>query len=546
MGDQAIILDGVSDPRFTYELVVDAAEQVGELHDFLLRNSLAYFAKHMLYMDVSSHHLEWSEGVSEYDRLCIVAARDHGKSAFFSYALPIWEAWKKPGSLGYLMSASASLAGELLEIIKYGNETLTGLDSDDSPLSFLVPDRSSKTEWSKRQIRLTNGSVIRARGFGTRVRSGHPDWIVCDDVLDESDLYSAMQREKRKVYFKTALVNMVLKTGRIVAVGTPFHKEDLYGWLSKNPVYHHMVSPGLVEDAEAPVYSDGKRYKALYPDRHSVEDLLKKKAEIGSVSFAREILCQAITNDMSLFPTTLFVGDVMAEHVTWAPTLQEIRSRGWEVFIGVDLAISASAGADYTVITVIAEDIDQNKYLIDSRRVKGKAFQEQKQLIIDMNTLYEPSLVIIEDNQMQRIFGDELIRTTDVPVKKFTTRSDNKNSWQHGVPGLRILLENAKLRLARGCPDAIRATDVYIEELTSFGWINGRLQGASEHDDCVMSLWLAMEACKVGGFKFSFGPNENDRPSTAYAGPVDPTIERSSIENADRAALAKVIRFPGR
>ena len=236
----------------------------------------------------------------------------------------------------------------------------------------------------------------------------------------------------------------------------------------------------------------------------------------------------------------------MADHVGWEPTLQEIKSRGWEVFIGVDLAISASAGADFTVITVIAEDIDQNKYVIDSRRVKGRSFQEQKQMIIDMNTLYEPSLVVIEDNQMQRIFGDELIRTTDVPIKKFTTRSDNKNSWQHGVPGLRILFENAKLRFARGNADAIRATDIYIEELTSFGWINGKLQGASEHDDCVMSLWLTIEACRTGGFKFSFGPDEHSRPSTAYAGPVDPTPSKSAMEDADRAALAKVIRFPGR
>ena len=38
------------------------------------------------------------------------------------------------------------------------------------------------------------------------------------------------------------------------------------------------------------------------------------------------------------------------------------------------------------------------------------------------------------------IYGDELIRTTDLPVYKFVTSAGGKNSLESGVPGLRPLI----------------------------------------------------------------------------------------------------------
>jgi hypothetical protein len=540
-----------SDVDRDFYLLLDVEDQIDEVHQFLLENSLAYFAKHRLEMQIDELHLQWSELVANNKRVSIQAARDHGKSAFFSYAYPIWQAWRQPKSLGYIMSASIDLAQDLLDIIKFGNKTLPGLYGHPE-LGYLIGDRErveakkkgkvTNVEFSKRQIRLSNGSVIRARGFGSRVRGGHPEWFVCDDVLDESDLYSEIVRAKRRTYFTTAIVNMVLKQGQIIAVGTPFHAEDLYGWLSQNPVYASRVYPGLVDDDQAPLAPDGNRYSALWPERHTVEDLLLKKAEIGSVSFAREILCKPITDDMSLFPGVLFVGDVMAQHVPWGDP-EFVRQAGWEVFIGVDLAISASTGADYTVITVLAKDKNGNLYLVDGRRFKGKGFMEQKQAIIDMNQIYLPSVVMIESNLMQRIFGDELIRTTMVPVKKFETTAHSKNSFEQGVPSLRILLENQKLRFARANPVGVRMTQVYIEEMMSFGWINGKLQGAGAHDDCVMSLWLAVTGAQRGGFKFSFG-EESDQPAgNVVQMPSNHGDKSASMVDPDANIMASILPF---
>jgi hypothetical protein len=546
MMDAAIHLPGAGDPTCDWFLVVDPTENIDDMYEMLSRESLGFFAKHYLGMIVDDLQLEWSELVSDHDRLSIQAARDHGKSAFFSYAYPIWMAWKHPDSLGYMLSASSDLAQDLLDIVKFGNQTLSGLYGHPK-LGHLVGEQErtqahktgktiGKLEWSKRQIRLTNGSVIRARGYGSRVRGGHPLWIVCDDVLDESDLYSEIQRDKRRTYFQTAIVSMVLKEGQIVVVGTPFHSEDLYSWLFQNERYQSRIYPGLIEDKEHGEWVDGKLMRSLWPQRHTVPELLDKKLEIGPVAFSREILCQPISDDLSLFPSYLFTSDVMAHHVPWSDP-QWAFDNDMRVFVGVDLAISASAGSDYTVVMVLAADEHDNAYVIDGYRVRGKSFTEQQALILDVNARYLPSMIVIESNLMQRIFGDELIRTSGAPIKKFETRADNKNSLEKGVPGLRIKFENQKIRFSRSCSEAIEFTDKIIEELSQFGWFQNKLQGAGAHDDCVIALWLAHEGIRLGGFKFTFGTEGDLAPG---AGNVVDIHTRARVVDPDRAALSSL------
>lgn len=550
MNQAAQYLENVHD-EWDWFLVVEAEEELGEMYESLSRESLAFFAHHYLQMIVDELQVEWSELVCDNQRVSIQAARDHGKSAIFSYAYPIWMAWKHEGCLGYMLSASADLAKDLLEIVKFGNQTLQGLyghpllghlvGESEREKAYKTGTTAGRLEWSKRQIRLTNGSVIRARGYGSRVRGGHPLWIVCDDVLDESDLYSEIQRGKRKTYFTTAIVSMVLKAGQIVVVGTPFHAKDLYGWLFENRKYASRVYPGLIEDPDGE-WVDGRRMKALWPGRHTVPDLLDKKLEIGPVAFSREILCQPISDDLSLFPSHLFVEEVMAHHVPWKDA-EWVENNGMSVYVGVDLAISASAGSDYTVIMVLAVDQYDNAYVIDGYRTKGKSFTEQKAMILDVNARYHPSMIVIESNLMQRIYGDEIIRTSGAPIKKFETRADNKNSIEKGVPSLRIKFENQKFRFCRSCEEAIKFTDKVIEELTQFGWFQGKLQGAGAHDDTVIALWLANEGIKMGGFKFSFHDDYDDEPGSPSDGKVINLEDRRKDYDPDRAAMAAILPF---
>ena len=65
-------------PRYT-ERVAQALEET------LRVSSLTYFITSVLPdFQISWHHLEWGDLVQRHKKLCIIAARDHGKSWFFS------------------------------------------------------------------------------------------------------------------------------------------------------------------------------------------------------------------------------------------------------------------------------------------------------------------------------------------------------------------------------------------------------------------------------------------------------------------------------
>ena len=72
----------------------------------------------------------------------------------------------------------------------------------------------SKTRLKKTDVRLTNGSRLRAIGYGKAIRGAHPKYIVLDDPLNDEDMWSETTRKKNIEYFKSAIVNMITPDGQ--------------------------------------------------------------------------------------------------------------------------------------------------------------------------------------------------------------------------------------------------------------------------------------------------------------------------------------------
>jgi hypothetical protein len=477
-----------------------------QIYRRMLREDLCFFSREMLGLQIGPHMVEWGDMVAKHRRVAINAARDHSKSTFFSYAYPIWRAWSEPGCEVYIFSKTLEQAQEFLDIIVYGRDNLKGM-VDIPELQHLVPNaadfrRDPRVRLNRSDIRMTNGSRVRCVGYGKAIRGRHPKYIVLDDPLNDEDMFSETIRRKNIEYFKSAIVNMVTPNGQIVCVGTPYHAGDLWGFLRRNPVYKFKRYPAIIKDAKT-----GKE-RAIFPWRWSLEALKGKKAEIGSVAFTREILCQPISDDLSIFPSHLFP-PLYDPQMKIRPNPRDLRAKGIITYMGVDLARSASVGADYFVIFVIGVDSNENHYVVDIRRHQGLEFRAQLALIEQVGKHYDPALIFIESNAFQQIYTDEMRRTTDLPVKPFVTLATNKYPLDKGVPSLRILLENQKIVIPRGDELSVQVTDEWIEECTQFGFVDGKLQGAGDHDDTVLAWWFAEEAKKTGGFSFAMGDDED-------------------------------------
>jgi hypothetical protein len=213
--------------------------------------------------------------------------------------------------------------------------------------------------------------------------------------------------------------------------------------------------------------------------------------------------CVPISDDSTLFPERILQENYRTD-LSLVTDMTEALRKEYTLFTGVDLAMSASVGADYTVVTTIGVDRYQNRRIFDIRRMKGRSMSEQLHEIESVYNQFRPERVFIEDNQFQRVFRDELVRNTDIPVQGYTTTANAKNSLERGVPSLQILFENQKFQIPRMTERDRRVTDELLHELKCFSFVNGKLQGLGAHDDCVMSLWIATEASRESQFSFSF------------------------------------------
>ena len=191
-------------------------------------------------------HWEWNELAMSCNRLAVVAPREHAKTATFTVNQSCWRARYEPGIWGVIFSATDPLAEKRLTEIKAAMKEAEPWMTDGATVD------------NANELTFANGSTITVAGAGKKVRGGHPDFIVGDDVLDEQGCMSSAQRKKTRNWWFGTVAGMghggdVRTVGearlgaepvrryfpgtKIHLVGTPFHSQDLLLSMKTNPLY---------------------------------------------------------------------------------------------------------------------------------------------------------------------------------------------------------------------------------------------------------------------------------------------------------------------
>lgn len=509
------LMDDTFRVMFTGETKIDFAPRYTErlsaaIEETLRCRNLTYFITSVIPdFQLTQHLLEWGDLVHRYNKLCIIAARDHGKSFYFSNAYAIWQLYKysKPkGNLfsarptkansnrGYLFSFSLQQAVDLMEILK------GTIESNDILRERLFPESRSSGAWAATNIVCKNGARLTCKGFGSSVRGAHPYWIVVDDGLKDNVIYSSLQRQKSIDYFHSVIMNMLVPGGQIIVVGTPFHATDLYGDL-KSKVTRGKRSWFVIEYPA--IFPDGT---ILWSNRWNFFDLMDKRETQGNIIFSRENLCRPITSESSIFPYKILERSLVGmEKYTLVRNRDDFPIKFNKVVVGCDFAISANVGSDYTVFTVWGiEDETRDMYLLHFYRERGKTYHEQMQVIRGINVRFRPQTIVMEQNTFQQIFVQESDRQ-GLPVIGHTTGID-KYDLKTGWAGVAILFERGKIHIPIGNKESENVKDLIFSDLGSVAFTDKGLKSVGEHDDISSSMWLAtLGANKLStGFKYSF------------------------------------------
>lgn len=494
-------------PRYT-----DRLSQ--SIEEILRCKNLTYFITSVMPdFQLSWHHLEWGDLVHRHKKLCIEAARDHGKSYYFSNAYAAWQLYKysKPrgsqfssrptksnSNRGYLFSFSLQQSVDLMEILK------NTIESNEILKERLYPDSKDKSgAWASTNITCKNGARLTCKGFGSSVRGAHPYWIVVDDGLKDNVIYSQLQRQKSIDYFHSVIMNMLVPGGQIIVVGTPFHASDLYGDLKSKSIQATHNKKGWFVIEYPAIFPDGR---ILWPQRWSFFDLMDKRTTQGNIIFSRENLCRPITNESSIFPLKILERSlVRMENYVLVRNRDDFPIRFKKVVVGCDFAISANVGTDYTVFTVWGVDDETGeRWLLHFYRDKGKTFHEQMQILKGINVRFRPDTMILEQNTFQQIFVQESDKQ-GLPVIGHTTGID-KYDLKTGWPGLAIDFERGKIHIPIGDKYSQDVKDLIFSDLGSVAFTDKGLESVGEHDDISSSFWLAKLGANLitTGFKYTF------------------------------------------
>lgn len=459
--------------------------------------SLNYFIATMLpKFRLGWRNIEWGNLTQLYPWSCYLCARASGKSYQWSYAFILWRLWSYTRPTAYRQDTTDNANRKetcyitntftlaKVQIAKVTEE----IEANDLIKEKLNP--YNKASIGETAIKTETGSTLHVRGKDSMIRGLHVGACLCDDMPDESSLYSDEQREKLKELLKGTIEPIVEPYGYFLVTGTPYSSapNELYQVLKADKRFYCFEYPILFPDG-----------RPLAPDRYTFEQILDKKEELGTIVFNREYLVVPISDTSTIFPYEYLMRSIIGmETIRFASSIDDFPFKLTRVHIGVDFAVSGNIGADYTVYSVWGKDAMDNYYLLYYYRKRGMSHNEQVDKIVQLDRLFHPNKIRCEANGFQSILSGLAKERGLKNIEPFTTTEGNKKDLYTGLPSLSAMFERGQIKCPYAMGETRQAVDLMFGEFSSitFRSDNGKLEAASGHDDIALSSFLSINSLR--------------------------------------------------
>lgn len=315
----------------------------------------------------------WQENFlrSTSKRIILNCSRQSGKSTVTAI-LALWEAIYKPKSVVLINSKSLRQSSELM--LKF-NEFRSKIDSS------LNLDQDTRLS-----VRFSNGSrVIALPGSEGTIRGISAVTLL---ILDEAsripdDFYGAVRPM------------LAVSGGRIILLSTPFGEQGFFfdTWI-KSEGWQKFEIPWTLCKRISPEFIEEERRERS--GAWVAQEYECKFIAAGATRIRREWLKYEDHAPAGFHPGNL--------------------SPGYQIAMGVDLAISEKATADYTAACILGRDTDGNLHVLDIDRTRA-SFSEQIKFIKRLADKWQPSIVGVEDVQYQKVMVQQISAQTSLNVR---------------------------------------------------------------------------------------------------------------------------------
>jgi hypothetical protein len=471
-----------------------------------------------------------------YKRVVISYPRGHGKSTHLSVSLPLWLIAKNHNLRILLISATETVSRSFL------TEIVGHIDRNDDYREFskCIDDPShlgviprmknyikTRENWSGDSILIDRDQLtlkdptINAVGLFGSILSKRADVIICDDIVNQENSATEVQRQKVIDWIYTTVMPVLVPGGSFIYLGNTWHQDDLVARLLKSPQFDYRkrskailsdsknmdlwdkwATLRLNEEVDLPerIRSSEDFYQlnqeamdegveVLWPSKYTYKDLYLLRME-NPYAFARMYQC-----DPSDRPDQKFKDAWIEEACRKGKNmrLQMGKRTGFEMLMtteGLDLAISEKETSDDTAYLTIDRvkfsndpDIKPGDVIVRNI-IRGKMSPNTvKDMVKDHYDNLQPDGIRVETVGYQEAIQRDL-DDMGVPVHGYHTGGEKKDPYI-GINSLAIYAENGKLVLPfdQTDPHTVRLISQLINEMRAFP--------DGHTGDSLMALWFA-------------------------------------------------------
>jgi len=412
---------------------------------------------------------------SQVHRVLLIAPRDHSKSTTLRvkalHSL-LFEKWRNKPFTTWLFSASKDLAANRLEEIRE--------DMRRHPDLSKMLDEKRGGKW---ELRLNNGSWIKASSVGSAIRGEHPARIILDDVLDDS---GDMSDEVVRNWFRKKMTPMLSPDTSIFVVGTPLALTDLYHTeMLNNEAWKSWKEGSIINYDEWSKDPNNVIPKCLWPEYRSVEFLLEQRVAMGELAFSQEYLCRVVDDDSAVYPSRL-----TRKHLDMDATLEYEKQHSGRYVIGFDP--SHGIGKDYSVMVVLRQDTEGFLHIVNVWRHNDFEPSKQADEIIRLCSVYKNPIFAAESAGFQRLY-QALLVNKGANVDYRGSPVQNRVMKQSLLMRLRSWFEQGKIIIPYGNDHTRKIMNEMLEELETHAWDGGIIVDKGRHNDIVMALAHAVD-----------------------------------------------------
>ena len=431
-----------------------------------------------------SLHVKWQNALTTGGkRVLMICPRDHAKTSQVAIGRVLWELGNNPDLRIKIVCQSDDTAVKRLSAI------IDHIDRNPR-LREVFPDLlpSDKGTWSKTKVYVKRNMIlpdpsIEAVGILSTATGGRGDLLIFDDPVDfRNAIQQPALREVVKAAYRDVWVNLIEPEGRIVLIGTPWHKDDLLHHIMTDKTYTKIID--RIDD----------KFTPIWPEKWNTEALVNRYNEIGHRAFGRAFRMEALTDEETLFEEKI-LKRCEDKDFQYGGLPIGVKPHKVQYFMGVDLGGARTTGGSYTVIFTGAL-VDGKRLPINITRGRFKS-PEFSRIFYDLTQQFNPEFVLIENNASQEavvqwiseVYGDGVLLPT---IKGYFTGSQ-KMSEDVGLPAMAVEFEQGRWRLPEfhtegdcGCGYC-----VWLHEMKEFP--------LGKYSDTVMASWLFREAIRGYG-----------------------------------------------